>query len=1257
MKKSTCFVLALACAYAFCSRAGVIYDGNPWKAVGGAWDGEWTNTAHWTRGSLTGAGRLYLAADAAVDAYTVTVPQGVCTNLMSALTVDPSGGKEITIDATGSVFEMPQRGEATYQSVPLNLGAGGQNIFKMRDGNDTSAVMKLAGGRLVADATQDGVSEIAFHGGTFDFYRTLYLFVPQNEMTNIVRFTDGASLAATMIQNQCMGRHNQLIFDGGTHTVVSGWQMPYNGHPAYGFIEGVETETEIRLENGAKLTTPSIFFSPTGGNAGSLTNKTLRVTVDHATLECTSGFQNTHGGRLVCKLVNGSNYTITPTTSGAGAFWLGNDTASTGIVNVVNSTASCASIIGRVELGVDQDGSWGELNVLTNGLFVIGYKDFMVTRGRLTLASGGLLEAGKLNGAANAGLIGDGGTYRYHHNINVGGAWLTTCLQGFGSAKCGAGGLTILNTENYDLTVAQSFTDLDGAEGELIVSTGAKTVTLAGTATDVSKIVVAKGTVAFASGASPDSVLVVTNGASANLANVMSLRGLVIGDAASMGLLRIASTTPVAVSGDVDLRSVTLKLDATFAEGTYALFNVTGDVSATSVRAWQRAIVASGLLADKVADFTVEDAGGAKLLKLTIRDPEAVTLAVSEGTQVITENQTWPQGDTMRVVVSNGASCDITGTLGDGRFEKAGSGKLTLGGTGNYFAYGFSLLGGLLYVESAGALGYVSDAVNSILRNGTLEFGGTEPIRLSNPIDMSAETTYGAAVIKTGCDVTMPLPYINLGSLIKRGAGRLTFEVSDNKTLNRSGNLGHCNAYSAYPSRYNPLVFDDAQGNVPYSEEPAYATATFHIYNPLSIAEGQLVIRGTSETIPTVAYSGGGGIGLVTTNGTAVPTLVLDHVYYNVQANSRYWVMSSGVPGGAYLNRDTALVVTNGATAYFQTGFYSQNDVYYNTLQAVTSRIDIVDHATFRSVTDGGGTFYGAANNTANTGISFYSIRGDSAFYRSNTAIWNGTAKFFVDDSIVAGSPSLEPTTFAIYPAAAVASEFAFANKSRFYGVFVSGKDTVAMTHPVRFSNAEWVPVTTGDYAFGETNITYSIAVENEGLILAPAEGVTWTMSREVSGPGGLVKRGDGTLVLPGTNLLFTGVVRVEAGVIDFGGTAVNGGRFAGAGALRNGSLANPTFALAADDDWVVAVKPTLDTANGLSITGRVVVDLGRTAADALERPFHAVEVAIYTGAAPDVSQWKLTGTGIKNTVGEFTAEDGKVYVMPTQGGLVMVFR
>lgn len=1220
---------------------------NSWQAYENSWDGLWTDVNHWSLGELRGAAKIALDAAAEVDAMTVTVPSGAYSNKMSSVTLSPADGKKVVFDGTAGDF-------STYGTV--NFSARDKKFAYME-----GTKQQFDNVICTVDASRPGVSEAVFSQGVVR-PNVFYLFNDYLTPTNIVRFTNGGSVAGTAsFQFAIAAPYNALVFDGGTH------EIPPNQFPninAAGYSKTARTHTEFVITNGASVTMVQnatfVFgndYPASGGDTYAA--KTLHVLVDgESVLTFGSSFFNTGGSKMTVDVKNGSTLTM-PTSSTA--FWPGKRNAqgqtgdcSTGIVNVVRSMLKVATT-GSAGLGSDKDDSsaYGELNLSDHSeaefWWQLGIQGrvFECKRGLVSIRGGSRFSAAQLTGTSLARLEADGGCFRYLPRDGG-----TDCLYGFGSAEIGAKGFVIDSNGTKGLTIRQSFSNL-GEESGVLILTGSDAKTLAGTETDVDTIAVAQGTMAFAADVSADSSVIVTNGATFKVANGASaaVKNLTVGAEGTVGVFSLPSdgTTVLTVSGAASFANAMLQANARLAEGVYTPIVCETPLSAAAKQQWERLVLAADYVAaGKVAGFQAVDANGGTELRIVIRDAEPVDIVVADGE---TSNITWrvhtAPADTLTVSVGEEATCAISGEAGDGKLVKNGTGALYLSGLDNYFAFGYTLLGGLLSVDNAGAIGFADNSNAAVLKDGTLEFTGTEPIRAMTPFNVSCASQYGATVIKANCDVTMPMPQITLGNLVKRGPGRLTFETSANKTLNGNSNYGHVGSAAQPPDKSYLVAFDDAFGNVPYSEVlTPDATKKAPIYTPVTVAEGELCLKGVGETVPTVSYSHGFFVGIATKDGTVPPRLTIDHLNANFTSGNPSFEIACGVQSG-YLSQSAGLVITNGATANFSTQFLT---LYQCGASYVTSTVEVVDHSVLKADNAKGKGFNASfAQGGVKDGSSRYFFRDKSKLLVTASAVsCYGLVEFDFDDSTCDLYSTIN------LDANSVDSIFRFRNGSVLKGGF-SGAQTLKT--PVLFSNAEWQPGR-GDIAVGGgTTPTMTIAVENEGLLLAPAAGETWTLGTTVSGEGGVVNRGEGTLKLTADKVQFAGRIGAESGVLDLDDQEYASRVVVPGGSIRNGTLTSPTFAVGLDADGQAERQIVLADTDGLVLSGRVRVDFGRTEENPIVLPSDPIVIGTYSGAVPDVSSWKLVGTGLKGVSGTFVAAAGQIAVTPEHRGLMLIFR
>ena len=154
-----------------------------------------------------------------------------------------------------------------------------------------------------------------------------------------------------------------------------------------------------------------------------------------------------------------------------------------------------------------------------------------------------------------------------------------------------------------------------------------------------------------------------------------------------------------------------------------------------------------------------------------------------------------------------------------------------------------------------------------------------------------------------------------------------------------------------------------------------------------------------------------------------------------------------------------------------------------------------------------------------------------------------------------------------------------------------------------------------------------------------------------------MVVGGAGTVQLDGAKWTATGLVNVQTGAtLDLGATTAAGLVVGGAGTISNGTISGGGLKTALADDGTV--EGDLPTLSGVAFSGSFKVDVSRgDAAESLAKPYRTVAVANYSGAAPDVSCWRIKNVGESGLGAKFEARDGKVYMTPAVKGFAIVVR
>lgn len=810
-------------------------------------------------------------------------------------------------------------------------------------------------------------------------------------------------------------------------------------------------------------------------------------------------------------------------------------------------------------------------------------------------------------------------------------------LRDFDEATIGAKGLTV-DGNGYDLTVRQGLRSKTGAAGWLrLTGAGKKTVTGA----NALAVVADGGTVEFAATADNSAVdFTGTNGVAlafaAGGAKNRQFQSLVLGDDTHAAVLNLAAGESLATTGDVTVRKLSLVLSGTFATGeSYTLVTCGGTLSDDSKTAWQRALV-SGLADDQGCDLTAEESDGTWLLKMSVRARETKTLSADAGaTRTVTDDTVYATTDKLLADVGTKGTLTVTGFAGNGALEKTGTGRAVFDNPSDFFAGGVTVMSGLLGLPYAEIFASPDLATATLtVGAGTLELGrsGAAPAELAAKFAVSTTQASDAAVVKCDSDIAVTASSAFNGCLVKRGLG--TFALRAGGTCAFSSNAGKDVKNSAPPA--SAVTFDDF-GTPPQSN-----------YSSLTVAEGDLVLQGTAASAKyTMGGNGAVYVGMPVSNIAKPARLLVDGV--TAEFKGAHFHVGSSVRTTNCSCPDSAFIVTNGA----QTTVTSLR-LGWGSNQSGKPYVRVTGEGTSLTVTE---YFYLADSTYPNaTEDNPPLLVTDGATLRmpkmndgnANHALSCSSQKAFgvLDGATLEGADG----NGARITVSSSNAQLVFRNGTlcKVDEVRVNN-DTSDLT--MTFDDAEW--------SFGTLTLTrperITVKARGRGLVLNAPPGETKTFALPVTGEGGLVKTGEGTLVLSAAPTC-TGVCRIEAGDLQLAsGLTASGLTIAGPGKLTGGTFAGCTlYAPLGDAGAVTGAVPVV---SGATFTGRTRVDLAHADA-AIAEPFpQNVLVATYEGAAPDVSNWRPINTGVKGLSGSFKAENGEIRMSLEFHGIVFVVR
>ena len=850
-------------------------------------------------------------------------------------------------------------------------------------------------------------------------------------------------------------------------------------------------------------------------------------------------------------------------------------------------------------------------------------------------------------------------------------------IRAISVVSLGRKGLTI-DTTTLATRINQSFSDLDGAEGEgLLVKVGTSALTIGNDSTAHSKTAVAEGSLVFAATAASWTAITVTNGATLSTVGscaTLSLTALTMGDATKMAILAVDGTDAISVASPVIISGgLRVALNGVSSEGSYPIMSCSGEISTVTAFNWRSADV-TGVPSGKHAELTTafdegEDKTVFSVAVVAGTVPAADAITISSGSQEISGDL--DLGSAKRIIeVANDASLTVSGSAASSGFIKQGDGALIFTSNLNRFNLGFELASGLLGFSSMAGAG--RGATDYFLQQGgTLQLSDS----VANAVFPYTYKFYTpeqkqAVVIKADSDIRIPSIAADSqlrGTLVKRGVGRLTIETA--AANQRLGNYGGDST-----GNFTSKTRFDGNGLAPTNG-----------YRHLQVAEGELRLMARGGGSFLAASGQNYGIGMNTPDGTVAPALTVDGCLLDMPSgNSRFIVVGEYVDADAFWS-DAYLNVTNGGVLNVDNLYGPEDRVQ----KAVTAHVNVsqgsVLHTTYACYMG-----YHDANQAREKNPlkrAEYNVTGGSRISSARGFYVGGPTYMTLDGgSVLSGGSDMEPANIGLQWDRNPCGEFRIKGHSTLcmttnftYYAGLSGT-----TFGFVFDDGIWETGTAAEQLLAFNNVRYwTMTVASGGLEMPVAAGRIVTLARDITGTGALVKSGDGTLVIrtklyDGFNvgndketLCCTGGARVKGGILkvqadavsdnlpmvvesggilDLDGSTQNFSSVSGEGTVRNGSISQLTMKYGS--------SITLDDVT--SPSARVYVDFGKTSENPLVEPFPKnVKVATLTGTTSrDISKWRVANTGIDGVNGRFSLSGNDVMMSVgyySSGMLIMI--
>ena len=608
----------------------------------------------------------------------------------------------------------------------------------------------------------------------------------------------------------------------------------------------------------------------------------------------------------------------------------------------------------------------------------------------------------------------------------------------------------------------------------------------------------------------------------------------------------------------------------------------------------------AGALAFKADGFTLTGEG-----PLVIDgDIGSAEVAVSAGSQTI--DVPLKLYTSVSVPLAAETTLEIAKNVDSGELKKSGTGKLVLSGA-NTSEKGVVSADGVVEAAHAEAFGG-----RATLSGGTVCFrepNGAPMAMQGTKFAVSAANSSDVVVFDVETDVAVDSLNVTKGAFIKRGVGKLTYEIpGDANPLLCSGNG---NAGANYEMYKNAGIKFPADGTTPTDGQ----------YPGFSVAEGEMVLKG-AEAGAKATIMGKSIVGLFASVCRVQPVLTVDNVDLDAGSSEFYVGFETGESGVAVTN--PTLRIVNGARVSIgssQMGYASTSPRCHACIAATNGTLRFVPNGCYLS------RAYGYNGNYVH-----YRFK-DSTLSLDNESLKLGGGIDLDFDNSVFSRPNdnvIALTAESDRPN----GKMVFRNGSRFVCRYDEG---TAMNKPLSivFDDAEWLLRHGGETATVQASKSGCVhyEVRGVGVVLKPAADNEYVFLSKFEGSGGLVVDGAGTVKLGAGAYAFTGTSDVRQGVLDLteAGTVADTS-FAGAGTVRGGSFG------------AISIKASEDvlTFAGCTFGGTVKVDLGCTEEHPatetdVERVIANVDGGLSAGSV------KLVGTGAKGLRGTFAVKDGKL--------------
>jgi len=646
------------------------------------------------------------------------------------------------------------------------------------------------------------------------------------------------------------------------------------------------------------------------------------------------------------------------------------------------------------------------------------------------------------------------------------------------------------------------------------------------------------------------------------------------------------------------------------------------------------------------------DLGGNNVNLIAVTGGTLTAASVTLGRTSLDNNSTQPtSGSTAYGLYVNGGAVNITGALNIGNTSTAAnssanarldSGNITVGGA----AYvGLNNTGRWSDLDVNGGTLSVADTTTGISVGGT--YAGEEVLLVRAGTALAGKITLGQSGDGGGTynvDLTGGSLYVGAGGIGQLGSGTGTIILG-------GGLLGAtANWSSSLPLTLGGTTIQTADAsNVPYNISLGGVLSGTSLVKTgggiLTLGGASTYTGGTTVSGGTLLVNGSLAVGAVTlASGTTLggTGAIAGNVTWTSGALAAFTVGSPLTVGAVALNNNSVTVNVPGTTplapgSYVLLNYTAAGSTgFFNTAAPVYAGAGVAP-ATISSITTGGGTVTLTVSSTSGVQLAWAGDGVANAWDFTSLNWLNGAAPSVYNDGELVAFTDTGSTTPPVNLTTALQPQGVLVNAVANYTFSGSGQISGAATL-TKTNTGTLTLLTTNNYS-GITTINQGVLqlgngttsgavgtnlIQDSGTLVLDLPGSN-NFANIISGPGGFVQAGSGTLVLTANNSWLGGTT-ISAGTLQVNpGAALGGGNLTNHGALVFNTPGNTTFGSVISGSGSLAIRNT----GTLSLTTNNLFSGGTTVSSGLLLVNNATGSATGPGAVTVASGATLGGGGI----------------------------